>query len=88
MATTRERIDADIKEHVVPVIDQCIKVDAGLATEAVIHEVSDTLCGRLQNLATAGTQAGDAERTLADEAIQRKVAKKVVEHLKERYNLK
>lgn len=86
MSTTRERIETDIKENVSPLLNE-YAVDLGLATEEVITEGTEILSRKLQNLSTAGTKAGEQELAVALEAIQRKVAKKIVEHVKKRYNL-
>ena len=87
MLTTKERIETDIKENVLPLIETFIKTDVGLLTEETITECTATLSGKLQNLSTAGTRAGEMELSIALQVIERRVAKKIVEHLKERYKL-
>jgi hypothetical protein len=83
--TTKERILKDIKDHAMAHINEWSKV--GTYVEDEIREQAMDIAGRrLQNLATAGTKAGDAEMATAIQIIEQMLAKGMAKELKIKYN--
>ena len=87
MTTTKQRIDADIKKNVSPLI-------AGLVADLLAREIQEIaegateLSGKLQNLCDTESKAGEVELVTAIEIIEQKIAKELVEKLKKTYSLK
>lgn len=90
MTSTKERIKADIKQNVETRIRDLVEEEGAIMSELEtdILDYAGILAGKLTNLASAGSKAGEAEIAIAVELIEQKIAKALWVELKKKYNLK
>lgn len=90
MTSTKERIEADIKKNLAGRIEELVSEESfirGQMHDEIAEQAMD-MAGKLTNLSSAGTKAGDKEVLLAVDLISQRIAKALIAYLKEEYKLK